>query len=241
MQWTARPESRGAGESRLAGVRVANCDGLGYDEVTMRTLHVAAVCLLLAGCSSAPEAKKEAPKQEPAPATYRVKFETSKGDFEIEVTREWAPKGADHFYNLVKTGFYDGARFFRVRPNFVVQFGINGDPKTNRLWSTMNLQDDPVKQTNSFGTITYAKAGPNTRTTQVFINLANNKRLDDEGFAPFGKVKTGMDVVTDFYFGYGEMAPRGQGVDTDKLEQLGNPYLESKFPRLDFIKKATVY
>jgi peptidyl-prolyl cis-trans isomerase A (cyclophilin A) len=217
----------------------------------MKVLHslaavAAAVSLLLAGCSSAPEgrkeeAKKEAAKPENAPPTFHVKLETSKGDIEIEVTRDWAPKGADHFYTLVKTGFYDGGRFFRVRPGFVVQFGINGDPKTNRLWSTMNLQDDPVKESNTRGMVTYATAGPNTRTTQIFINLADNKRLDKDGFAPFGKVTKGMEVVESFYSGYGEMAPRGQGVDTDKLEQQGNPYLEGKFPRLDYIRKATVY
>ena len=207
----------------------------------------AAACLVLAACSSTPDAPKEAPKKEAAksesaPPTFNVRLETTKGDVEIEVTREWAPKGADHFHTLVKTGFYDGARFFRVRPGFVVQFGISGDPKTNRLWSTMNLQDDPVKQSNTRGMVTYATAGPNTRTTQIFINLADtNKRLDKDGFAPFGKVTKGMDVVESFYNGYGEMAPRGQGVDTDKLEQQGTPYLESKFPRLDFIKKAAIY
>jgi peptidyl-prolyl cis-trans isomerase A (cyclophilin A) len=204
----------------------------------------AAVGLLLTGCSSAPEAprKQEAAKPETAPEKFNVRLETSKGDVELEVTREWAPKGVDHFYTLVKTGFYNGARFFRVRPGFVVQFGINGDPKTNRIWSTMNLPDDPVKQSNTRGMVTYATAGPNTRTTQIFINLADtNKRLDKDGFAPFAKVTKGMDVVESFYSGYGEMAPRGQGVDTDLLEQRGDPYLETKFPRLDFIKKAAIY
>jgi peptidyl-prolyl cis-trans isomerase A (cyclophilin A) len=140
----------------------------------------------------------------------------------------------------VTTGFYDGARFFRVRPGFVVQFGIAGDPETNRLWSTMNLPDDPVKQSNTKGMVTYATAGPNTRTTQVFINLADNTRLDEDGFAPFGKVVSGMEVVEQFYSAYGEMAPRGQGVDTDRLEREGNAYLETRFPRLDYIKKASV-
>jgi peptidyl-prolyl cis-trans isomerase A (cyclophilin A) len=218
--------------------------------VSYAKIAAGVACLMWIGCSSPTvtkkeetkqaEAKKEVPKNEPAPDTYKVKFETGKGDVVIQVTRAWAPIGADHFYTLVKTGFYDGARFFRVRPGFVVQFGVNGDPKTNRLWSTANLPDDPVKQTNAKGTVTYATAGPNTRTTQIFINLTNNKRLDKDGFAPFGKVVEGMDAVASFYSGYGEIAPAGQGPDTDKLEQIGNEYLLSKFPRLDFIKKAAV-
>jgi peptidyl-prolyl cis-trans isomerase A (cyclophilin A) len=200
--------------------------------------------LALAGCSSAPEKKAGQPKKpaaaEPAPEQFRVKLDTSKGDVVIEIHRDWAPKGVDHFHTLVKTGFYDGARFFRVRPGFVVQFGIAGDPKTNRLWSTMNLPDDPVRQSNTKGMVTYATAGPNTRTTQIFINLADNKRLDKDGFAPFGKVVSGMENVESFYSAYGEMAPRGQGPSPDQIETVGNSYLESKFPRLDFIRKATV-
>lgn len=203
----------------------------------------AAAALLLAGCSGTPE-KKEEPKKaaetEKAPDIYKVKFATSKGDVVIEVTRDWAPRGADHFYTLVKTGFNDNARFFRVRPGFVVQFGIAAEPKTNRIWDAMRLPDDPVKESNTRGMVTFATAGPNTRTTQIFINLADNKRLDSQGFAPFGKVVSGMEAVDAFYSAYGEMSPRGNGPDPEQIEAQGNPYLESKFPRLDYIQKATL-
>jgi len=211
-----------------------------------RIAAATAACLLFYGCSPGTEPKKEDGKtgaalpNQQAPPVFQVKLDTSKGPVVIEVTRDWAPQGADHFYTLVKTGFYDGSRFFRVRPNFVVQFGINGDPKTNRLWAGASLPDDPVKQSNTRGMVTYATAGPNTRTTQIFINLADNRRLDQDGFAPFGKVVSGMETVDSFYSGYGEMAPRGPGPDSEEIERTGNSYLENKFPRLDYIKKATV-
>ena len=207
-----------------------------------------AACLLFSACSSSnetKEAKKEltstAPaKKENAPDVFTVNLDTSKGPVAIEVHRDWAPVGVDHFYTLVKTGFYDGDRFFRVVRNFVVQFGVNGDPKTNRLWSNANLPDDPVKQSNVKGTLTYATAGPNTRSTQLFINLKNNAFLDKDGFAPIGKVTSGMDVVESFYNGYGDMPPSGNGPDSNMIEQQGNDYLASRFPRLDYIKKATI-
>jgi peptidyl-prolyl cis-trans isomerase A (cyclophilin A) len=203
---------------------------------------LAAACVLLTACSSAPPPETKAPPKlnEPAPETFKVKLLTTKGDVVIEVTRALAPKGVDHFHTLLKTGFYDGARFFRVRPDFVVQFGIAGDPKTNRLWSDMKLQDDPVKASNTRGMATYATAGPDTRTTQIFINLGDNKRLDGQGFAPFGKVVAGMDLVDAFYSGYGEMSPRGAGPDPQQIEEKGNAYLEARFPRLDYIKQAIV-
>src|SRR6185437_5151749 len=158
----------------------------------MRDLFfVAALCAALAACSSEPPRKEAAAvpaKKETAPAVYQVKLDTSKGPIIIEVHRDWAPIAADQFYTLVKTGFYDGDRFFRVVRNFVVQFGINGDPATNRLWQTANLPDDPVEQHNARGTVVFATAGPNTRTTQVFINLKDNRdALDSQGFAPFGQ------------------------------------------------------
>ena len=211
-----------------------------------RAFLAGAACLFLAACSSSTpskteEAKTAPPPTEQAPPKFNVKLATSKGDVVIEVTREWAPKGVDHFYTLVKTGFYDGARFFRVRPGFVVQFGIAADPKTNRIWSDMSIPDDPVKASNTKGTVTFATAGPNTRTTQIFINLADNKRLDADGFAPFGKVVSGMDAVDNFFSGYGEMSPRGPGPDPQQIEAQGNPYLENHFPKLDSIQKATVY
>jgi peptidyl-prolyl cis-trans isomerase A (cyclophilin A) len=209
----------------------------------------AAACLALIGCSSPNEpGRKEARKElkqvarnESAPEVFQVKLATSKGDVVIEVHRAWAPIGVDHFHALVKTGFYDGVRFFRVLRGFVVQFGINGDVATNRIWSNANLPDDPVKEHNTQGMLTYAKAGPHSRTTQLFINMKDNsKELDKEGFAPIGKVISGMTAVEFFYDGYGEMAPRGNGPDPTQIESQGNEYLASKFPRLDFIKKAAI-
>ncbi len=177
---------------------------------------------------------------EQAPDTYRAQFETSKGNFTIEVTREWAPLGADRFYNLVKNGFYEGARFFRVLPGFVVQFGIPGDPAVARTWRTARIADDAVSGTNSRGTVTFATAGPNTRTTQVFINLANNANLDSMGFAPFGRVNEGMEVVGQLHSGYGEGAPHGRGPDQGRIQSEGNAYLEKQFPNLDYIAKAVI-
>lgn len=177
---------------------------------------------------------------EKAPAVYKAKFDTSKGPFVIEVNRDWAPRGADRFYNLVKNGFFDNARFFRVIEGFMVQFGINGDPNIAAVWRDADIKDDPVKQSNARGTITFATAGPNTRTTQVFINFADNAPLDGQGFAPFGKVVSGMEVVDSLYGGYGEGAPNGNGPDQGRLQQQGNAYLEQDFPKLDFIKTATI-
>ncbi len=202
----------------------------------------AAACLTLIGCASPTEAPKKAKELvEVTPGQYDILLDTSKGPVIIEVHRDWAPKGADHVYALVKTGFYDGARFFRVVRDFVVQFGISGDPAKDRLWANAYILDDPVKEKNVKGTVAFAKEGPNTRSTQLFINLKDNsKLLDKTGFAPIGKVTSGMDVVESFYKFYGEMAPRGQGPDPTKILTEGNAYLEGKFPRLDYIKKATI-
>ena len=203
----------------------------------------ALLCLMLAACSPPNQTKKaEAPaaKDEPPPAVFQVNLDTSKGPVAIEVRRDWAPRGADHFYELVKTGFYDGNRFFRVVRNFVVQFGISGDPQLNRLWANANLPDDPVKQSNVKGTLTYAHLGPNSRSTQLFINLKDNKALDKQGFAPIGRVISGMETVERLYSSYGEMAPRGQGPDPSQIEALGNAYLENHFARLDCINKAMI-
>jgi peptidyl-prolyl cis-trans isomerase A (cyclophilin A) len=209
-----------------------------------RALAAAFILAAMTGCSSPEPTKKEAAapaKPEKAPDVFQVNLDTSKGPVVIEVHRDWAPIGADHFYTLVKTGFYDGDRFFRIVRNFVVQFGINGDPKVNRLWANANLPDDPVKQHNVRGTISYATSGPNTRSTQVFLNLKDNRAsLDGSGFAPFGKVTAGMDVVDSFYNSYGDMPPRGQGPDPSQIEVQGNEYLTSRFPRLDYIKKAAI-
>jgi peptidyl-prolyl cis-trans isomerase A (cyclophilin A) len=204
-------------------------------------------CLLLTvaglfcGCSEPSSSGPSAPaKMEHAPAVYKVKFETSKGDFVVQINKEWAPLGAERFYQLVQSGFYDKARFFRVLPGFMVQFGINADPKTSALWQNMVIPDDPVKQSNTRGRITFATSGPGSRTTQVFINYANNARLDATGFSPFGEVLGGMEVVDSLYSGYGEGYPKGNGPRQDLMQTQGNPYLEQSFPRLDYIKKASL-
>jgi cyclophilin family peptidyl-prolyl cis-trans isomerase len=178
--------------------------------------------------------------REQAPPTYKVRFDTSKGVFVVEVTRAWAPRGADRFYNLVKGGFYDNVRFFRVISGFMVQFGINGDPAIMANWRTAQIQDDPVTQSNTRGMLTFAMAGANTRTSQVFINFADNARLDQSGFAPFGKVASGMNVVDSLNAEYGEGAPRGRGPDQSRLQSEGNAYLMKEYPRMDYIKKATI-
>jgi len=177
---------------------------------------------------------------EKAPDVYKVKFDTSQGTFQIEVHRDWAPNGADRFYNLVKNGFYNDTRFFRVIKGFMVQFGINGDPKISQVWRNANVADDPVEESNLRGFVTFATAGPNTRTTQVFINYGDNPSLDGQGFAPFGKVISGLDVVQHLYSNYGEGAPRGEGPDQSRVQTEGNAYLQKNFPQLDYIKKATI-
>jgi cyclophilin family peptidyl-prolyl cis-trans isomerase len=201
------------------------------------------LCLILAGCGTSDEPKKaEAPKANPdapAPDVFKVNLDTSKGPVVIEVHKDWAPMGAQHFFELVNRGYYDGNRFFRVTRAYV-QFGVNGDPKVSSMWSTANLRDDPVKQSNTKGVVSYAKIGPNSRATQLFVNMRDNKDLDKDGFAPIGKVVEGMEAVEAFYSAYGDMPPRGQGPDPTKIETQGNGYLESRFPRLDFIKKATI-
>jgi len=175
-----------------------------------------------------------------APATFKAKVETSKGDVIVEVHREWAPNGADRFYNLVQNGFYDDIRFFRVISGFMAQFGINGDPKVSAIWREATMKDDPAKQSNKRGFISFATAGPNTRTTQLFINYGDNSRLDRQGFSPFGQVIQGMDVVDQLYAEYGEGAPQGKGPSQARVQREGNAYLTSEFPKLDYIKRATI-
>jgi peptidyl-prolyl cis-trans isomerase A (cyclophilin A) len=174
--------------------------------------------------------------KEKAPDTYQVKFSTTRGDFVLTVTRSWAPLGADRFYNLVKHHFYDNATFFRVVPGFVAQFGLSAYPPVSAAWKHTDLKDDAVTQSNKKGFITFATAGPNTRTTQVFINLVDNVRLDSMGFAPFGQVTDGMNVVGMLYDQYGDSA----GIDQDAIETQGKPYLDKGFPKLDMIKSATL-
>jgi peptidyl-prolyl cis-trans isomerase A (cyclophilin A) len=177
---------------------------------------------------------------EQAPATYDAKFDTSKGTFVVQVTRAWAPAGSDRFYNLVKNGYFDNVRFFRAIPRFMVQFGINGDPRLNEKWRTARIPDDQVTQSNARGTITFATSGPNARTTQVFINFGDNSQLNGMGFAPFGRVVSGMDVVDKLYTGYGEGAPNGAGPAQNRIQLEGNAYLTKSFPKLDYVKKATI-
>jgi len=208
----------------------------------MRIVTCAPLFLLLTACSPSEEPKKsaEAPKQDvPAPDLFKVALDTSKGPVVIEVHKDWAPLGVQHLYELINRGYYDGNRFFRVTRAYV-QFGVNGDPKISSMWSTANFRDDPVKGSNTKGTVSYAKIGPNSRATQLFINMRDNKDLDKQGFAPIGKVIEGMDAVEGFYSAYGDMPPRGQGPDPTKIETQGNAYLDSRFPRLDYIKKATI-
>lgn len=175
-----------------------------------------------------------------APAVFHARFETSKGNFVIQVHRDWAPRGADRFYYLVRNGFYDDTRFFRVVPGFMVQFGLSGDPKVSTVWRGAVIPDDSVKQTNARGFVSYAMAGPGSRTSQVFINYGNNGSLDPQGFAPFGQVTEGMEVVDQLYAGYGEAEPRGKGPNQTRIRNEGNTYLDPGFPQLDRITRAVV-
>jgi peptidyl-prolyl cis-trans isomerase A (cyclophilin A) len=177
---------------------------------------------------------------ETAPASFKVKFDTTQGQFVVEVTRAWAPKGADRFYNLVKIGYFEDIAVFRVIDGFMAQFGIHGEPKVNSAWRNARIDDDPVKESNKRGYLTFATSGANSRTVQMFINFGDNSRLDSQGFSPFGKVITGMDVVDKLYKGYGEGAPVGDGPEQGRLQFQGNSYLKSSFPKLDYIKTATL-
>jgi cyclophilin family peptidyl-prolyl cis-trans isomerase len=204
--------------------------------MTRRSALAASGALLLAGCSRSTEPKKttEAEPAKPAePDTFKVQFETTKGPFTVEVHREWAPLGAQRFEELVKDGFYDGARFFRVVPDFIIQFGIAGDPKMTKKWDKPIKDDEPVR-TNAYKTMAFATAGPETRTTQVFINLRSNQTLDSQGFAPFAIVIEGMENVEKLNAEYREQP------DQQRIERQGNAYLNQNFPRLDYIKTARI-
>lgn len=211
--------------------------------VRNRILLLTAPLLLLAACSETKQPAKEAPKKavsDHAPDLFKAKFETSKGDFMVEVHRDWAPHGADRFYNLIEEDFFKDVRFHRVVRDYIVQWGINGNPALSRLWSNRYIPDDPSKEKNKRGTITFATRGPVTRSTQVFINLRDNSALDKSGFVPFGNVAEGMDVVEGLYKSYGDAPPRGTGPDPTQVELQGNKYLEDKFPRLDYIKRVSL-
>jgi peptidyl-prolyl cis-trans isomerase A (cyclophilin A) len=177
---------------------------------------------------------------ETAPDTFKARFDTTKGPITVTVTRADAPNGADRFYNLVRSGFFKDIAFFRVIPGFMCQFGIHGDPKVSAAWHNANIADDPVKASNTRGAITFATAGPNTRTTQLFINFGDNSQLDHSGFAPFGKVTEGMDVVDKINGEYGEGAPGGRGPNQGQIQAEGNAFLKKDFPNLDYIKSAVI-
>lgn len=176
-----------------------------------------------------------------APNTFTARFESSQGAFVIEVHRDWAPHGADRFYNLVRNGFYDDLRFTRVVPGFIAQFGLHNDPRVTALWKTQTIPDDPVKQSNKRGFAAFAMTGPNTRTTHVYISTVDNSRLDEQGFAPFGQVIEGMDVVDRLYSGYGENSGGGlRGGKQGPIETGGKAYILENYPKLDYIIRATI-
>jgi len=196
----------------------------------------AVIALPALAAAQAPSLKNPASLTEKAPPLYKVRLDTSAGPVVIEVHRDWAPLGADRFYNLVKNGYYDGVRFFRVISGFMAQGGMHGDPAIQKIWGRANFNDDPVKQSNKRGFVTFAKTGaPNSRSTQFYINYADNSALDAQGFAPFGQVISGMEAVDKFY-SYGK-----QNVpDQSSITNEGNAYLQKEYPKLDFIKKATI-
>jgi cyclophilin family peptidyl-prolyl cis-trans isomerase len=217
----------------------------------MRRMVIGALAVALAiptaafaqtGAAADTKAKLKTPASftEKAPETFKAKFDTSKGAFVMTVHRAWAPLGADRFYNLVKSGFYDDCRFFRVLDDFMAQVGMNGNAEIQAAWDRSRIADDPVKQSNKRGFVSFATAGPGTRTTQFFVNFKDNSTLDKSGFAPFAEVTEGMEVVDKLYSGYGEGAPRGRGPDQTSIRQRGNEYLNKDFPKLDYIKKATI-
>lgn len=220
--------------SVIAGLALASCGKAGQSQTNdLSATNAPAV-------SAATDFSDPSKLTAQAPDTFKAQFDTTKGKFTVEVTRSLAPNGADRFYNLVKSGYFSDVEFFRVVPGFMVQFGIHGDPNVSAKWRDANISDDAVKGSNTRGTITFATAGPNTRTTQVFINFGNNTFLDGQGFAPFGKVISGMDVVDKINGEYGDGPPGGNGPNQGEIQNEGNAYLKQNFPRLDYIKSATV-
>jgi peptidyl-prolyl cis-trans isomerase A (cyclophilin A) len=204
-----------------------------------RTLLVTTAAAAMAAgvaAASGPSLLHPASLHAKAPAAFRARFTTTKGPFVVTVHRKWAPRGADRFYNLVRAGFYDRQRLFRVVPGFVVQWGISGTPKISKAWQNATIRDDPVRQTNARGTIVFADAGPNTRTTQVFVNLAGNPQLDADGFAPFGAVTSGFSTLQHLYHGYDDR-PTG---DQAQISQQGEAFFRKHFPKLDRILRARI-
>jgi peptidyl-prolyl cis-trans isomerase A (cyclophilin A) len=187
--------------------------------------------LCLPSCSRAPE-------KVVVPEVFRVRFQTSQGDFVVEANRSWAPRGVDRFHELVRMRYFDEGRFFRVVPGFIAQFGVHKDYDVHGQWRNLVILDDPPKEKNLRGTLAFAQSGPNTRAVEIFINYADNALLDDGHFVPFAKVVEGMDVVDKFYAGYGELRPTGKFIDPGALEDGANAYLVPHFPKMDYIKKA---
>jgi cyclophilin family peptidyl-prolyl cis-trans isomerase len=212
-----------------------------------RLVALAVLSMLALSAAQGPDTSilldpKHPEMQRQAPEVFKVQMDTSKGPMTIEIRREWSPLGVDRFYNLVRHGYYDGAKFFRIRVGFWAQFGIAADPRISTAWRTQNLPDEPRKISNVRGTIAYAFRDPNGRTTQVFINLRDNSATHDgEPFVPFGRITQGMEVADALYAEYGEKAGGGiRGGRQDTLFQEGNAYLDREFPLLDLIKRATV-
>lgn len=174
------------------------------------------------------------------PDSFDVRITTTAGEVVVRIHREWAPMGVYRFYNLARNGFYDGSRFFRVLPGFAAQFGMSGRPTIDQVWHDQPMPDDPRRMRNTTGTLTYAKAGADSRTTQLFFNYADNVALDDQGFAPIGRVVAGMDVLFRLHSGYGETQPRGRGPAFACILSHGNLYLSRKYRRLDYIEHIEV-
>ncbi len=209
----------------------------------MRIVIPAGMLLLLCACGGPPpkqESKKARALPAEMPEVWKARFETSQGPFVIEVRKDWAPKGAERFWKLVTSRFFDDSRFYRVRPGFIVQFGIAGDPEVQSLWNAAPLADDPRRESNARGTASFAQSGPGSRRTQVFVNLKDNRALDRDGFVPFGRVVEGMEVFEKLYAGYGEWSPPGRGPEAARIQTQGNRYLDAQFPRLDRIVRARV-
>ncbi|MEP7354034.1 MAG: peptidylprolyl isomerase [Acidobacteriota bacterium] len=196
-----------------------------------RYLGWAALAGMLKACAKKPV---------PVPAVFRVKFSTTAGDFIVEAHHDWAPHGVDRFMELLQMRYFDQGRFFRVVPGFIAQFGVHKDYETHRVWRALYFIDDPVKEKNTRGMLSFAQSGPNTRATEIFINLADNHMLDEQKFVPFARIVEGIEVVDRLYSGYGELRPQGKLLDPGAVEEQANAYLEPRFPKLDYIKRAEI-
>jgi peptidyl-prolyl cis-trans isomerase A (cyclophilin A) len=199
--------------------------------LSRRVMIVALAPLCWTACRKPPRPKVIVPE------IFRVKFETSQGDVVVEARRDWAPRGADRFHELVRMRYFDQGRFFRVVPGFIAQFGVHRDFNVHGSWREFFIVDDPYKEKNTRGTLAFAMSGPNTRATEIFINLADNPALDAQGFVPFAKVVEGMQAVDKFYSGYGEMRPKGKFIEPSRVEGETNEYLVQRFPKLDYISR----